>query len=83
MYIYLAEADTFEKVPKEIYNSLGNISFSMELEITPDLSLAKEDANLVMTNLEENGFHLQLPSDESLETIMARISQQSPQPQKK
>ncbi len=74
MYIYLAEEDNFEKVPKEIYNSLGNISFTMELEITPCLKLAKEDAETVMANLKENGFHLQLPSDESLEAIMARIS---------
>lgn len=74
MYIYLAEEDNFENVPKEIYDSLGIISFSMELEITPDLTLAKEDSQLVMDNLKKRGFHLQLPSDESIETIMARIS---------
>ncbi len=83
MYIYLAEEDNFEKVPKEIFNSLGNISFSMELDITPSLKLAKEDTTVVISNLKENGFHLQLPSDESLETIMARISQQTAQPQNK
>jgi len=75
MYIYLVEEDNFEKVPKEIYNSLGNISFSMELEVTPTLKLAKENAEIVIANLKENGFHLQLPSDEPLEDIMARISQ--------
>ncbi len=79
MYIYLAEEDNFEKVPKNIYNSLGNISFSMELEITPALKLAKENTKTVLANLKENGFHLQLPSDESLEAIMARISQQTSQ----
>lgn len=83
MYIYLAEEDKFEKVPKEIYNSLGNISFSMELDITPTLKLAKEDTNAVIANLKENGFHLQLPSDESLEAIMARISQQTSRSQSK
>jgi len=83
MYIYLVEEDNFENVPKEIYDSLGNISFSMALEITPELKLAKEDAETVITNLKENGFHLQLPSDESLENIMARISQQTSQPQSK
>ena len=83
MYIYLVEEDNFEKVPKKIYNSLGNISFSMELDITPMLKLAKEDTKVVISNLKENGFHLQLPSDESLEAIMARISQQTSQPQNK
>ena len=55
----------------------------MELDITPTLKLAKEDTNVVISNLKENGFHLQLPSDESLEAIMARISRQTSQPQNK
>ena len=74
MYIYLAEEDVFENVPKEIFNSLGIVEFSMEIEITPDTRLAREDSETVMSNLSEHGFHLQLPGDESLEAIMARIS---------
>ena len=29
MYIYLAEEDVFDNVPKDIYNSLGIIEFSI------------------------------------------------------
>ena len=75
MYIYLAEEDNFENVPKEIYNSLGIIEFSMELEMTPEIRLAKEDTTAVLSNLKEHGFHIQLPSDESVEAIMARIAE--------
>ena len=74
MYIYLAEEDVFENVPKEIFNSLGIVEFSMELEITPDTKLAREDTATVLSNLKEHGFHIQLPGDESVETIMARIA---------
>lgn len=74
LYIYLAEEDNFEKVPKPMYDSLGNISFSMELELSEETSLAREDVSIVLGNLKEHGFHIQLPGDESLETIMARIS---------
>jgi len=74
MYIYLAEEDVFDNVPKEIFNSLGIIEFCMELEITPDRKLAREDTKTVLNNLEEHGFHLQLPSDESVEAIMTRIA---------
>ena len=74
MYIYLAEEDVFDNVPKEIFNSLGIVAFSMELEITPDTRLAREDIETVLKNLEEHGFHLQLPGDESVETIMRRIA---------
>jgi len=75
MYIYLAEEDVFDNVPKEIFNSLGIIEFCMELEITPDRKLAREDTKTVLNNLEEHGFHLQLPSDESVEAIMTRIAE--------
>ncbi len=74
MYIYLAEEDVFDNVPKEIFNSLGIVEFSMELETTPDTKLAREDTATVLSNLKEHGFHIQLPGDESIETIMARIA---------
>lgn len=74
MYIYLAEEDVFDNVPKEIFNSLGIVEFSMELEMTPDTKLAREDTATVLSNLKEHGFHIQLPGDESIETIMARIA---------
>lgn len=74
MYIYLAEEDVFDTVPKAIFNSLGIVEFSMELEITPELKLNREDSNTVINNLTQHGFHLQLPGDESVEAIMARIA---------
>ena len=75
MYIYLAEEDVFDNVPKEIFNSLGIVEFCMELNINPDRKLAREDTATVLSNLEQHGFHLQLPSDESVETIMTRIAE--------
>ena len=74
MYIYLAEEDVFDNVPKQIFNSLGIVEFSMELEITTDKKLAREDTETVLSNLEEHGFHIQLPANDSLEDIMARIA---------
>ena len=74
MYIYLAEEDDFSNVPKEIFNSLGIISFAMELEINSDRKLAREDSEKVMENLKENGFHLQLPDETPIEELMTRIA---------
>ena len=75
MYIYLEEEDVFDNVPKEIFNSLGIVEFSMELEIDPETRLAREDTETVISNLKEHGFHIQLPGDESIEAIMARIAE--------
>jgi len=74
MYIYLAEEDNFENVPKEIFNTLGIVEFSMELDVSSDTRLARENTATVLSNLKEHGFHLQLPGDESVEVIMARIA---------
>ena len=74
LYLYLAEEDDFSRVPGEIMRGLGITTFSMELEITPDSKLAREDAPTVMRNLEEKGFHLQLPGNTSVESIMSDIA---------
>ncbi len=74
MYIYLAEEDVFDNVPKGIFNSLGIVEFSMELEITSRTKLARENIEIVLKNLKEHGFHLQLASNESVEAIMRRIA---------
>lgn len=73
LYIYLAENDDFSAVPAEIMRSLGFTTFVMELELTADTKLARENAAAVIKNLQEKGFHLQLPKDTSVEAIMARI----------
>ncbi len=75
MYIYLAEEDVFDNVPKEVFNSLGIVEFTLELEITDGTKLAREDSQTVINNLENHGFHIQLPTNESLEAIMARIAE--------
>ena len=74
LYIYLAEKDDFSSVPGEIMRGLGITEFSMELEITPDSNLAREDAPTVVRNLEEKGFHLQLPRNTPVESIMSNIA---------
>ncbi|MES0328218.1 MAG: YcgL domain-containing protein [Gammaproteobacteria bacterium] len=74
MYIYLAEEDDFSNVPKEIFNSLGIITFAMELELDANKKLAREDPVLIIKNLEEHSFHLQLPSETPVEELMAKIA---------
>ena len=74
LYIYLAEKDDFSSVPAEIMRGLGITEFSMEIELTTDTKLAREDVTTVIRNLDEKGFHLQLPGDTPVEAIMARLA---------
>lgn len=74
LYIYIAEKDDFSSVPAEIMRSLGVIEFALELELAADSKLARENASTVMKNLQQKGFHLQLPGDTSVESIMSKIA---------
>lgn len=73
-YIYLAEEDNISTVPNDIIKSLGIIEFALELDITKDMKLAKEDPQTILDNLDEHGFHIQLATDTSVESIMADIA---------
>lgn len=74
MYIYLAEKDQFDAIPDQLYSKLGRIDFAMELELDKDKKLAKEDAAQVIDNLQDQGFHLQIPSDTSVDDLLAKIA---------
>ena len=61
MYLYLARENDFEAVPEMLMKRFGQARFVMQLELSPDKKLAREDTQQVIHNLLENGFHLQLP----------------------
>ena len=61
MYLYLASREGFAAVPPDLLDRFGPPEFVMELELSPDRKLAREDAVQVMANLATRGFHLQLP----------------------
>ena len=61
MYIYLAQEDGFDTLPAALLESFGEPILVIELELSPDRKLAREDVGKVMANLRDQGFHLQRP----------------------
>ena len=61
MYLYLAKEDDFDVVPEELLKRFGTPTQIMELELTPERKLAREDVEKVKANLTDKGFHLQMP----------------------
>ena len=61
MYLYLPVEEAFDQVPKALLERFGTPRFVMELQLFPELNLAREDTLLVMENLRTQGFHLQMP----------------------
>jgi uncharacterized protein YcgL (UPF0745 family) len=63
-YVFLARRDGFEVLPPPLAQTLGKLVWVMDLELTPERRLAREDAAVVIDHLERRGFHLQLPPAE-------------------
>jgi len=63
-YIYLLEGHDFEDLPVSLRKVFGEPELVMKLKLTPDRKLAYEDVKQVMKNLEDQGYHLQLPPQE-------------------
>lgn len=61
LYLYLNKKDDFSSVPESLYNSLGRLEFVMELKLSPERKLAREDISRVITSLETKGFFVQMP----------------------
>ncbi|MEI8207872.1 MAG: YcgL domain-containing protein [Methylococcales bacterium] len=66
LYLYLVNRDDFSKVPEELLNNFGKLEFVMEIELTEDKKLAKEEAKKVIERLNTKGFFIQLPPQKEL-----------------
>lgn len=63
-YIYLRDGYEFDDLPDTLKQVFGVPEPVMNLELTPERKLAYEDAEQVIRNLLEQGYHLQLPPKE-------------------
>ena len=61
LYLYLGKKDDFSIVPETLLNSFGKIEFVMNLDITPERKLAREEGAKVLASLQEKGFFVQMP----------------------
>lgn len=60
-YVYLREADGFDVLPAPIAAQLGTLGFVIEIELSSQRKLARENVDAVMVNLHAQGYHLQWP----------------------
>ena len=61
LYLYVAQKDDFSKVPEALFKHLGEMDFVMDIELSPERKLAKEDAGNIIECLKNQGFFVQLP----------------------
>ena len=62
LYLYITKKDDFSNIPQALYDSMGKEPiFVMEVELSPGRKLARENVETVIKNLDEKGFHVQIP----------------------
>lgn len=61
LYLYVAKQDGLSRVPEVLLSYFGPPEYVLDLELTADRKLAREDPVEILKNLQEKGFHLQMP----------------------
>lgn len=72
MYLYVAQADGLTKVPMPLLERFGEVTLVMTLLLGRGKKLAQADVEKVISDIQEQGFYLQLPpKPATLETGLA------------
>ena len=61
LYLFIEKKDDFSVVPEALLDSIGRPVFVMELELTPERKLARENAQQIIQQIQEKSFFVQLP----------------------
>lgn len=61
LYLYLREREGLATLPEALLKIVGNTELVMELQLTPERTLARADVNEVIASLHEKGFYVQMP----------------------
>jgi hypothetical protein len=65
-YLWLAQRDAFDLLPESLVLLLGELRFVMEVHLDEQRKLPVEDTAQVLDHLRTQGWHLQLPPQETL-----------------
>ncbi|OOG53813.1 YcgL domain-containing protein [Rhodanobacter sp. C03] len=65
-YLWLAQRDAFDVLPESLLLLLGELRFVMEVQLDAQRKLPNEDTAQVLEHLRTQGWHLQLPPQETL-----------------
>jgi len=61
MYLYCKNRDDFSDVPHQLMSVFGTPEFAMHVDLSKKEKLARENIETVKNNLNEQGYHLQMP----------------------
>lgn len=63
-YLYLIDKDSISNLPEGLAKLLGRTEYVLELDLNKTRALANADIQQVITNLNSQGFYVQLPKEQ-------------------
>ena len=60
-YVWLRRRDQFDDLPDTLRETLGELRFVLEVDLTPEHRLPREDPAEILAHLDGRGWHLQVP----------------------
>lgn len=71
LYLYVKEQDDFSEVPEGVMQQFPAPEHVFDLVLSEARPLARENVLVVMKNLQEQGFHIQMPpkNEDPIDTI--------------
>ena len=60
-YLFVPARDPLGRVPPALLEAMGRLELVLEVELHRERRLGQEDVKAVMRNLEDKGYHLQMP----------------------
>jgi hypothetical protein len=76
-YLWLPQRDDFSALPESLLLLLGELRFVLEVRLDEQRRLPNEDAEVVREHLRTQGWHLQLPPQETLAAANHLVYQRS------
>jgi Uncharacterized protein conserved in bacteria len=73
MYLYVRKGFDLQALPEALRQQFGRAELAMSLLITPDKTLARADASVVLKAIESQDFYLQIPPTGISEGYMQNI----------
>ena len=63
LYVFVPREAGEDNIPDELRERMGELKSVMTLNISPDKKLARVDARIVLRDIHEKGYFLQLPPE--------------------
>ncbi|MEH6670411.1 YcgL domain-containing protein [Halopseudomonas sp.] len=64
MYLYVPRKTDLAGLPESLMQLFGKAELAMDLVLSEERTLAREDIHKVLANLQSQGYHLQMPPRE-------------------